>query len=229
MPLILLLLALVGIILYLKDQEPALDPSSPAGKLQTVIDTQTANVAAAVQAQTQGVQLTSLQQVQIQKFSAIASIAGTATTAGIAGLSSLTLAAAGPIGATVAGLIIAFAALRGTAHLVANQWTSGVQMQFNLALTAISGEVQRAQADGSVSKLMLTHAMTAISRIWAQYYSAGEQFASKDADHRLVIDQSYCYYIGYRCPPKNTAPYGGIGLVNQVLKDMQKASLGLKV
>lgn len=228
MPLLLLILALVGVILYLKGGQSTLDPNSPEGKLQAVVDSQEANVITAIDRQTQDVQLTSLQQVQIQKFSAIATIAGTATTVAVAGLSTLTLAAAGPIGATVAGLIIAFAALRGTAHLVANQWTSGVQRQFNDALTAISGEVQRAQADGSVSKLMLTHAMTAISRLWAQYYAAGERFASEDADHRLVIDQSYCDYINYRCP-KGKQPLLEIGLVNRLLADMQAARSKLKV
>lgn len=228
MPLLLLLAALVGIILFLKDRQPTVDPNSAEGKLQTAYDMQKSNVAASVATQTSGVQLTSLQQAQIQKFSAIASIAGTATAAGVAALSSLTLAAAGPIGATVAGLIIAFAALRGTAHLVANQWTSGVQAQFNNALTAISGEVQRAQADGSVSKAMLAHAITAISNLWSQYYAAGERFASQDADHRLVIDQSYCDYINFRCPSGHK-PLLEIGLVNRLIADMQTASSKLKV
>lgn len=223
MPLLLLVAALIGVVLYRRS-----DSSAGNSPLPTEQDKLQNAIAASIQTQTAGVGLTSMQQMQIQKFASIAAIAGTATSAGVAALSSLTLAAAGPIGATVAGLIIAFSVLRGTAHLVANQWTSGVQMQFNQALTAISGEVQRAQADGSVSKAMLAHAMDAIGKIWSQYYNAGEHFAVQDADHRLVIDQSYCDYINYRCP-KGKQPLLEIGLVNRILADMQAASAKLKV
>jgi hypothetical protein len=225
MPILLLLIGLVGLILFLRSTNPYIDANNP---MPTELQKMQEAANASVQTQTQGVRLTVLQQAQIQKFSAIASIAGTATALGIAGLSSLTLAAAGPIGAAVAGVIIAIGALRGTAHLVANQWTSGVQAQFNIALTAISGEVQRAQADGSVSKAMLTNAIKAITNLWSQYYSAGESFARIDADHRLVIDQSYCDYINYRCPSGHK-PLLEIGLVNKLIADMQAASAKLKV
>lgn len=225
MPILLLLLALVGFVLFYRSTNPYVDQNS---MMPTELQKMKEAALASAQTQTQGVALTSMQQAQVQKFAAIASIAGTATATAVAGLSSLTLAAAGPIGAAVAGVIIAIGVLRGTAHLVADTWTSGVQAQFNIALAAISGEVQRAQADGSVSKTMLAHAITAIGNLWAQYYAAAERFASEDRDHRLVIDQSYCDYINFRCPAGHK-PLLEIGLVNKIIADMQAASAKLKV
>jgi hypothetical protein len=225
MPIIIGLLFLVGLYLFLRDRNPYVNPNDP---LPSVQEQMRRAAQASANTQTQGIQLTELQAAQIKKFSAIATIAGTATTVGVAGLSSLTLAAAGPVGAAVAAAIVAIGALRGTAHLVANQWTSGVQKQFNEAFLGLSGEVQRATSNGSITKASLSSAIYSLTVLWSQYYDAGERFAAQDKDHRLVIDQSYCDYINFRCPSGHK-PLGQDGIVNDTLRDWQAQYNRLKI
>lgn len=160
---------------------------------------------------------------QIQKFSAIAAIAGTATAAGIAALSSLTLAAAGPIGAAVAGVITAIGILRGTAHLVANEWVQRVQNPFGQALSSIVDAKDAAINDGSATKAMVLQAKDAVQKLWATYRQAAEQFATQGSDYRLVIDQSY-ETLDYRYV--NGRPVGS-GLITRILADMDRQVAGL--
>lgn len=231
MPLIILILAIIGfILLFREDPVQAVDPNSPEGKLQAVVDAQKASVQESIANQTQGTTLTQLQAEQIRKFGAIATVAGTVTTIGVAGLSSLTLAAAGPVGAVVAGVIIAIGALRGTAHLVANQWTQagGVQDQFGKALGAVSLEIQTALQNGSATKRMMAYAVETYNSLWRQYYTLGEEFASIDNDHREVIDNSYCDFKALNCR-KGKVPLLQIGLVNALIRDTNAAAAKLKV
>lgn len=161
---------------------------------------------------------TPFQLQQINKFTAIAAIAGTATAAGIAALSSLTLAAAGPIGAAVAGVITAIGILRGTAHLVANEWVSRVQNPFGTALGQIVDAKDAAISDGSATKAMVIQSKAAVQRLWALYRQGAEQFASQGQDYRTVIDQSY-ETLDYRYV--NGQPRG-TGLITRILSKMDQ-------
>jgi hypothetical protein len=232
MPLILLILAIVGVLIFLKGKQDqtTLDPNSPEGKLQAVYMDQKANAAISAYHETAGVGLTELQAAQLNKFKAIAAIAGTAVTVGVAGLSSLTLAAAGPVGAAVAAAIIAIGALRGTAHLVANIWTQsgGVQDQFGKALAAVNLEVQTSLQNGTATKSSLSYAIQTYNALWAQYFNLGEQFASVDKDHRTVIDNSYCDFKALNCR-NGKVPLLSIGLVNALIRDVQTQQAKLKV
>jgi hypothetical protein len=228
MPILILILALVAFVLIFRNQDPYATPSSSA--LQDVQNQMTNAAIAHMQNQTAGVQLTSAQAAQLNKFKAIASIAGTATTVGVAGLSSLTLAAAGPIGATVAAVVIAIGALRGTAHLVANEWTKpgGVQDNFGKALAAINLEFANAVANGSASKDMAKFTVNAYNNLWNQYVSIAEQFAAVDKDHREVIDNSYCDFKGINCR-KGKTPLLTVGLVNALINGVNENAAKLRV
>jgi hypothetical protein len=231
MPLIILILAIIGVLLFLKGKqdEQAIDPNSPEGRLQQVYMDQKASVAVDAYKQTAGVGLTEMQNAQLNKFKAIAAIAGTAVTVGVAGLSSLTLAAAGPVGAAVAACIIAIGALRGTAHLVANIWTQsgGVQDQFGKALAAVNLEVQTSLQNGTATKASLSYAVKTYNLLWQQYYSLGEQFAAIDRDHREVIDNSYCDFKALNCR-SGKVPLLQIGLVNALIRDVNAQAAKLK-
>jgi hypothetical protein len=223
MPLVILILAIIGVLLFLKGQQTnTIDPNSPQGQLNATLMDQRASAAINAYKQTAGVGLTELQSAQLNKFKAIAAIAGTAVTVGVAGLSSLTLAAAGPVGAAVAACIIAIGALRGTAHLVANIWTQtgGVQDQFGKALAAVNLEVQTSLQNGTATKASLSFAIQTYNSLWSQYYSLGEQFAAIDKDHRTVIDNSYCDFKALNCR-NGKVPLLSIGLVNALIRDVQ--------
>jgi len=153
---------------------------------------------------------------QINKFTAIATIAGTATAAGVAALSSLTLAAAGPIGAAVAGVIVAIGILRGTAHLIANEWVNRVQNPFGAALAQIVNAKDAAIADGSATKAMVIQARNSVAALWSTYRQAATIFSAQGQDYRTVIDQSY-ETLDYRYV--NGRPVG-TGLITRILGDM---------
>lgn len=161
---------------------------------------------------------TPFQLQQINKFTAIATIAGTATAAGVAALSSLTLAAAGPIGAAVAGVIVAVGILRGTAHLVADEWVQRVQNPFGQALAAIVDGKDAALSDGSATQAMVLQAKQAVQNLWSLYRQHAEAFASQGQDYRTVIDQSY-ETLDYRYV--NGQPVG-TGLITRILADMDR-------
>jgi hypothetical protein len=132
-----------------------------------------------------------LQEAELKKWSAVATIAGTATATTIAAFSPLTLAAAGPIGAVVAGVIVAISFMRGTAHLVANEWVDRVQNPFGQAAGRIINENAQAMAAGTATIESVGYARQALASLWGNYRFVAEQFASLDRDHRTVIDQSY--------------------------------------
>jgi len=138
--------------------------------------------------------LTNLQQKQVQQFQQLSLIAGSAATSAGALLGLAATAATG-VGAVVAAAVIAIGLLRGTAHLVANQWTdpaTGVQAKFNAALAAIVDAKDASLRDHTASKASVNYAKLAVNALYyTQYRAAAEQFALVDPDHRTVINNSY--------------------------------------
>jgi hypothetical protein len=140
-----------------------------------------------------------LRAAEIEKFTAIGAMAGALTTAAIeaiiVGVTTTTAAAAaavaGPVGAAIAGLIIIFGQLRGTAHLVANQWVQQVQNPFGTALAAIVDEKDRGLNAGAATKQSLQLAYQSVVKLYGQYKELAENFAAQGRDQRIVIDQSY--------------------------------------
>lgn len=138
----------------------------------------------------QNVPLTKQQEEQIKKFSAVASIAGTATATSIAAFTPVTMAAAGPIGAAVAAAVIAIGFLRGTAHLVANEWTRGVQKPFSDAVIAIYKEADYVFDSGAGTKRVFASARASVLNLWSQYQNTAADFSRVDKDHATVIRQA---------------------------------------
>lgn len=135
----------------------------------------------------------SFQKQQEMAFGQIGAIAGGATGAAVTAF--LHGASAGPIGAAVgaavAAVVILVGVLRGTAHLVSNQWVQNVQNPFGTALALVVDAKDRALRDGTATKAMVNYANQAVGVMWGKYKDAAETFAQRGKDYRTVINQSY--------------------------------------
>lgn len=161
---------------------------------------------------------TKLQQEQVRKFSSIAAIAGSGATSLAAAL-GVSAATAGPIGAAVAAVVVGFAMIRGTAHLVANEWTLRVQTPFGDALKAIVDEKDRSIREGSATSRSVSYARQATQTLWNRYHNEAAKFRQVDKDHAIVIDQSY-ETLDYRFTADGRKV--GTGLMTRILADMDR-------
>lgn len=229
MPLLIAVLALVAVAIayqmkLFSPQQPEIE-TTQEDMLKSDIQR---SVESMTRALSSGNTVTAAQDAEIKKFSAIATMAGTATAVSVAAFSPLTLAAAGPIGAAVAGVIVAFSFLRGTAHLVANEWVQKVQNPFDQAMFAIVGGIDASIANKTATKRSVLLGKQALTNLWANYRYTAERFAAEDRDHRLVIDQSYCWYIAQCGIAKGSPdPRFPQGFLNHVLADLDRKAAAL--
>lgn len=231
MPLLILLLGLAAVVVAYKIQ--LFTPQAPQ-TTTTTEDLLKSDIQKAAertqQALTQGQPLSQIQAQEVAKWSSVATLAGTGTAVAVSSFSSLTLAAAGPIGAAVASLIVAFSILRGTAHIAANELTSKIQTPFDGLLARIIDEKDAAFNQGYATKQSLLMSKTAVQRLWNEVYvPAAERLAQQGKDFRLVVDQSYCWYLATSCPRgKSPDPRFPEGFLNRLLSDIDKQIASLR-
>jgi hypothetical protein len=159
-------------------------------------------------------------EAQIQQrqktFVAIGGIAG--SSASLLATSVFKLgAAAGPIGAAIAGAVVLIGMLRGTAHLTANDFVKRIQDPFHQQLSAVLDPHDQRMNAGTETAELAELTYNTIVVLWEEFQIAAAEYAHHSDDAALVVRQGLHTLNG----PSGLPGFPG-GFINTVLSKLDR-------